>query len=612
MSHRHRLLWNGILGAAHMTEDPYRHLHAEDYADDFSTGRVGWRDMVFMGGRRTVSLDGDWRFVLDLFDEGLRQKWYLDSPGDPGEWSVPRDYDAGDWQTAPVPSCWNVLKPEWTYFEGSAWYTRFFASPPLVSDERLFLRIGAANYEARVFLNGRFAGAHRGGSTPFFVELGPHLRAGENRLQIQVENRRRPDRVPMHHTDWFNYGGIYREIELVTVPEVFIRDFRVALVPNSGCSRIIAEVELSRPDEGEARLTVPALGIDVPVPVSHGHGRLEIEARPDLWSPQRPQLYDLILTCGSDTVTDKVGFREIRVEGREIFLNGDPLWLRGICCHEDDVTLGKCTDEADICRRLAHAKELGANCIRLAHYPHHEMVARLADEEGMMLFEEIPVYWAIDFENPDTFADAENQLRELMRRDANRASVIFWGVGNENADTDARFAFMRGLAATARAADPTRLVTAACLINRERFRIEDRLADALDVIGLNEYFGWYEPDFADLARLLENSDPDRPVMVTECGAEAVTGRMGAPGELFSEAHQAHVLETQFKTVRDAPYMRGFFPWLLYDFRTERRQTAFQRGYNLKGLIDRDKTRKKAAFDAVRRLYEKLAGASRPG
>jgi len=595
-----------------MADDPDHHLHDEAYADAFDAGRVGWRDMIFMGGRATVDLGGDWHFALDLFDEGLRQQWYRDAPGDPADWQVPRDYDSGDWQTAPVPSTWNLLKPEWFYFEGSAWYTRFFQAPDLAPVERLFLRIGAANYEARVFLNGRFAGAHRGGSTPFFVELGPHLSNGENRLQIQVENRRLADRVPMHHTDWFNYGGLYRDVRLVPVPDVFIRDFRIALVPGSAFSRIAVEVELSAPTDETVRLAIPALGVDAAVPIKQGRGRIEIAARPELWSPEDPRLYDVTLAAGRDFVTDRIGFREVRVEGHEILLNGRPLWLRGICCHEDDVALGKATSDEDISRRLGHARDLGANCIRLAHYPHHEDVARLADETGMLLFEEIPVYWAIDFANPDTYADAENQLKELIRRDANRASVIFWGVGNENADTDARFAFMRGLAEAARDADPTRLVTAACLINRERFRIEDRLADALDVIGLNEYYGWYEPDFADLERLLANSDPDRPVMITECGADAVTGRQGVAGELFSEAHQAHVLETQLRTVAKAPYIRGFFPWLLYDFRSERRQTTFQRGYNLKGLIDLDKTRKKRAFETLRRLYEEMAGLAPPG
>ena len=190
--------------------------------------------MVTLAGRTVLSLDGPWRFVLDLHDEGLRQRWYAHDDTPVAAWAIPRDYDDGAWQTAPVPSCWNMLQPEWMYFEGSAWYTRVFDRPHGPPGERVFLRVGAANYEARVFLNGDFVGAHRGGSTPFFIELTGRLKDGANRLQIQVDNRRRLDQVPMNHTDWFNYGGLYREVGLVRVPAVFIRDFGVALAPGSG------------------------------------------------------------------------------------------------------------------------------------------------------------------------------------------------------------------------------------------------------------------------------------------------------------------------------------------------------------------------------------------
>ena len=144
--------------------------------------------------------------------------------------------------------------------------------------------------------------------------------------------------------------------------------------------------------------------------------------------------------------------------------------------HEDDAKLGKVITEDDLRRRYAHAKEMGCNFVRLAHYPHHERAVELADEVGLLVWAEIPVYWAIDFANPATERDAQNQLVELIRRDRNRASVAIWSVGNENADTDARLAFMKGLAETARAEDPTRLVAAACLVNHAKLKIEDRLA----------------------------------------------------------------------------------------------------------------------------------------
>ena len=305
-------------------------------------------------------------------------------------------------------------------------------------------------------------------------------------------------------------------------------------------------------------------------------------------------------------MVEHIGFREIRADGERLLLNGQPLYLRGICVHEDDSLTGKCTGEADLERRFAHARELGANFLRLAHYPHHERAAEIADRRGMLLWEEIPVYWAIDFDNEQTYADAENQLLELIARDANRASVIAWGVGNENADTDPRYRFMSGLAEAARRADPTRLITAACLINREKFEIADRLAAHLDVIGLNEYFGWYEPDFAGLEKLLANSHPGKPVVISETGADALAGHRGSPATLFTEDHQAEVYRRQLEILARAPYVRGICPWILYDFRTERRQTRFQQGWNRKGLIAEDKQTKKLAFEVLAAHYRGLA------
>ncbi len=582
--------------------DPYLHLHDEAYACPFAARRVGVRDMIAMAGRRSLSLDGEWRFVLDLHDEGLRQHWYAD-PVEPIEkWVVPRDYDDGAWQTITVPSCWNMARPDWTFFEGSGWYTREFHHASSNPGERLFLRVGAANYEARIFLNGQFAGSHRGGSTPFFIELTAFVREGANRIQIQVENRRQRDRVPMNHTDWFNYGGVYREVSLVRVPSVFIRDFGAALVPGSGSRKLCFDIALSDPVNGLANVEIDGLGGPFMVPVEGGRGMAEIEAMPESWSPERPRLYPVRVRFGEDVLSDRIGFREISVVGDRILLNGVDIFLRGICVHEDDAICGKSTSEEDIRRRFRHIRELNANFVRLSHYPHHERVAEIADEEGILLWSEIPVYWAIDFGNPDTLADADNQLQELIRRDRNRASIIVWGIGNENHDTDARLAFMSALARTARTMDGTRLVSAACLINRESFRIEDRLAETLDLIGINEYFGWYEPSFEGLRRLLANSAPGKPVIITETGADALAGRHGPANELFTEECQANVLDQQLLTLAGVPYIRGVAPWILYDFRTERRQTAFQRGYNRKGLIAADKATRKLAFAVVARRY----------
>lgn len=590
-------------------EDPFAHLHQEDYANRFDGPEISHESLVTRAGRDLVPLPGPWRFTPDLFDEGLRQNWPALDGEPPERWVLPRDYDPGGGTVVRIPSCWNLARPEWTHFEGMGWYETQFDAPEDGAGRTVVLWIGAANSETRVFLNGTLLGRHLGGSTPFCVDLTEALRPRSNRLQIAVDNRRRADRVPMHHIDWFNYGGLFREVGLLVLPPVYIRDAGVALVPDGRFSSIRCDVTLSDRVDCTATVEIPELALSVTIPVREGSGEAIVSVKPDLWSPDRPKLYDVAITCGEDRIADRVGFREIATRGDEILLNGSPVTLLGVCVHEDDEALGRVSTEEDVRRRFAHARALNANFLRLAHYPHHEHVARLADEMGLLLWAEIPVYWAIAFDNPQTLRDARNQLTELIRRDRNRASVIIWGIGNENADTDARYAFMAELASLARRADPTRLVAAACLINREHFRIEDRLIEHLDVIGVNEYFGWYEPDFSGLDRLLARSAPGKPVVISETGADALAGLRGAGRALFTEDWQATFYREQVARLRRAPYIRGMAAWLLYDFRSERRQTRFQRGYNRKGLVAQDKVTRKLAFEVLAELYRDWAQGS---
>ncbi len=592
------------VSSAHEVFDPFHHLHNEDYCRQYDSLPVGADVMVACAGRSRVSLDGEWFFTIDPFDEGLRQKWFEDEPSPPESWPVPRDYDAGCGGTIPVPACWNMVCPEWRHYEGGAWYSRIVEWRGDAT-ARWVLRIGSANYLARVFVNGRYIASHRGGSTPFFVELTHALKPGGNRVQIQVDSTRRADQVPMRHFDWFNYGGIYREIALYQLPQIFFRQAVCQLVADGSYANLSVKVSLSDSVDGEALVTIPELGIEQSIKVRQGIGQVVITTNPIVWSPDNPKLYDVHFRYNDDVVADRIGFREIRVEGTQVLLNGTPIFLKGICVHEDDIVLGKKSTRDDVKRRFADARALGCNFIRLSHYPHHEHVAEIADETGMLLWEEIPVYWAIDFANAGTFADAANQLREMIRRDANRASVIVWGVGNENADSDERYSFMSRLAGIAKNEDPSRLVSAACLINRKTFRIEDRLAQHLDIIGLNEYFGWYEPEVDGLQRLLANSQPEKPVIISETGADAKAGHHGPPDKRYTEEFQARYFERQIDIVRQTGYICGITPWVLYDYRSERRQTVFNQGFNRKGLIAENKITRKQAFATLAEYYHSI-------
>ncbi len=584
-----------------------KHVHDETYYCRHNLQNLNHTTMVFCRNRPKESLNGLWHFTIDPYDTGLRADWHILDKVDANNCPIPWDYDANSEELIRVPSCWNLAQPMYHYYEGSAWYTRTFTYRPLEKNERVFLRVGGANYDTKVYLNETFLGNHYGGSTPFFVELTGHLQPA-NILQLCVNNTRTLDRVPMRNTDWFNYGGIYRDVELYRLNPSFIKDFFIYLVPDDQYNKLTGKVTVDGETKaGPVQIDIPELGIQHALSLQGAEANFSLEAAPELWSPENPKLYEVRVTYGTDQITDRVGFRQIDVRGTAIYLNGEEIYLRGVACHEDDTALGKVSTEADIRRRFAHAKELNCNCLRLAHYPHTERVAELADEAGLLLWEEIPVYWAIDFDNPATYQDAENQLLELIKRDRNRASVIIWSVGNENADTDERLAFMGRLARTAKQTDPSRLTSAACLVNHHKLAIEDRLAQHLDVIGLNEYYGWYDPDFNKLGQLIHNSHPDKPVIISEVGAGALAGHHGCRSDMFTEEYMAYVYEEQIKHLQAVPYVKGMTPWILYDFRAERRYNRFQKGYNRKGLIADDKQTKKLAFYVLQNFYADKKG-----
>lgn len=595
-------------------DEGFDNILTYDYDKEYREGPVlSGRLLPVSGGREAVSLDGKWRFCPDVFNSTVRSRWFEETRYNRDGQPLPYDFDFEQWDEGEVPGVWNAFKPEYALYEGPGVYFKQF-DYKISKEKRVFLRIGAANYEARIWLNGRYLGRHLGGFTPFAAEVTDCIKE-KNRLIILTDNSRKGDQVPSCHYDWFNYGGIHRSVTLVETPRLYIRSFSLRLSRrNKG--RLEYQVSLSGDEEGSGELKavilVEELGISKTVScISQEGGAFEArgyfqvdEDSLCLWEPEKPFLYHVTVQAGQDEVRDEIGFRRIEARDRKIFLNGHSVFLRGMCVHEESPSRLKAVNGEDMEETLKMAKELGCNFLRLTHYPHNEQMAKLADRLGIMLWEEIPVYWALEFENPETIQNAEGQLEELILRDQNRASVIIWSVGNENPDTDARYYFMRRLAELARGLDDSRLIGAACLIDVEEGRIKDRLLESLDVAGINEYYGWYLKDFGCLREILERYEADKPVIVTETGAEAKGGLHGGQNEVYTEECQAAVYREQFSLLFQYPFIRGVTPWILYDYASMRRMNCMQRGYNLKGLITADRKHKKMAWDVVVEAYRK--------
>jgi beta-glucuronidase len=583
-----------------------------NYKQAFKEPLLDAGSLIDVHGRRYLNLDGDWKFQIDPYDSIRRRLAFapayfglLNMAEDDALRMPFTDLPLGAWRTVSVPGCWNTELPELRNYEGVALYVTTFDGPP--SGPRYVLRVGAANYESTLWLNGVFLGRHEGGFTPFCVDITPHLQP-RNVLAIVVDNRREADRVPALEYDWVNYGGIFRSVHLVELPPAHIGRWFLRLLPGSDFRRLRLDVETSAGERESVILTVPELGVEERATVDeHGTASLEFSAEPKLWSPEEPYLYEIEVALESgDRLEDKVGFREVRVEGESLLLNGRPVFLRGVSAHEEFPGRGHAARSDDTREMLETARELGCNFLRLAHYPHHENAAQMADELGLLLWEEVPVYWAIDFGAPAVLASARNQLMELVLRDRNRAGVIIWGVANETPNTPERLEFVSELAACARQLDPTRLVSAALLPEAE-----DAMMAHLDLVGLNEYFGWYYGAPEDVEPLLERLvSRGKPIVISEFGADCVAGKRGGPNESRTEEFQAHFYQRQFASILRFSSVVGTAPWVFYDFQSPLRLNRYQRGYNRKGLIADDHQTRKLAFDAVRRVYAGLRTAAR--
>ena len=561
-------------------------------------------------GRDAVCLDGNWKYIVDVYNTGAmdyranpipdRSSFFADKSFYSDQ-KVLVEYDFDYAKEIAVPGDWNTQKRELYYYEGAVWYrTKFDARPR--QGRRYFLYFGAANYETVVGLNGRRLGSHEGGFTPFNFEVTDRLKEGDNSLVVNVDNTRRMDGVPTVNSDWWNYGGITRSVYLVETPETFIREYSVQLKKGSP-GVIEGWVRLDGPDaSSKVTVSIPELKVSRTVTAdASGLARFEIEAKPILWCPENPKLYEVSISSGMDAIMDRIGFRTIETLGDKLLLNGKEVFCKGISIHEEMIggAGGRANSMEHARALLAEVKAMNCNFVRLAHYPHNENMVRAAEEMGIMVWSEIPVYWTISFDNPDTYANAEQQLTDMITRDRNRANVIIWSVANETPLGDSRLTFLGKLIAKARELDPTRLVSAAMeKVERPRrmLTVNDPLTEIADLISFNQYVGWYDGTPEKCDEVTWTFDVKKPVIVTEFGGGALYGRHGDVDQRFTEENQEYLYRKNIEMLDRMPGLAGTSPWILKDFRSPKRMLdGIQDDYNRKGLLSEKGERKKAFY-----------------
>lgn len=571
--------------------------------------------------REQWSLNGKWHYIVDAYEGGSFGFSPVWRDAKPQSKSDRVEYDFDKSPTLWVPGDWNSQSERLFYYEGTIWYRQQFETPDEAKGKRLFVYFDGANYNTRAFLNSKELGKHEGGFTPFNFEITDQVRAGTNTLVVGVSSARWGDGIPGKTTDWWNYGGITRDVRLVAVPSTFVENFKLQLAKGSA-DHAAGWVQLNgKSFPSEVQVSIAELGMRQSFAVDE-RGRAELTfdfENLQRWSPEQPKLYTVRIQAGDDVVTDEIGFRTLETRGADLLLNGKSIFLRGVCLHEEEsLRAGRAWSRKDAEKLLGYARDMNCNFVRLAHYPHNENLIRLADEWGIMLWCEQPLYWGIDWKNDWVLNKAKRMFDEQIARDQNRASVIIWSICNETGISDSRNKFLAAVASHVRSQDDTRLISAALKPDNDHTSdrdpvlfFSDPLGQHLDVVAFNEYVGWYNglPDRCKEKTFKVNYD--KPLIVSEFGGGALQGYHGDKETRWTEEYQEWLFQESIPMLEKIPQLRGTAPWVLVDFRSPLRMLPdIQDGWNRKGLVSERGDRKKA-FYIMRDWYGRKAEAGQP-
>ena len=513
------------------------------------------------------------------------------------------------WQAVSLPHTWNAEDGQSTaeYTRGRCWYRKSFEAPALPAGGRAVLKFEGVQHIAEVFCNGQLLVTHKGGYSTFFVDLTDSLQPGENVVAVCADNA--AAHIYPQMADFTFFGGIYRPVSLLLLEA---DHFSLEMSGSDGIfitPKVDGSVRVDAYAHGGQAISVTLLDpLGSPVAqgcaaLQDGHAVVElVVSEPRRWQGvQDPSLYSAVVTLdASDALSIRFGFREFRVDPEQgFFLNDMYTPLRGASRHQDRQDLGSALGLKEHAEDIALLLEMGANCVRLAHYQHAQAFYDLSDETGLVAWAEIPFISIFD-PSPESHANTISQMTELVLQNYNHASICCWGIGNElglGGETEALMANLRELNDLCHRLDPHRPTAIA---NVAFTKTSSEMNQVADLFGYNQYLGWYMGKAEELAPWLDATHaaiPGRCLGITEYGAESVMGWHSDEPRVrdYTEEYQALVHEISMKAISERPYLWATFIWNMFDFAAANRDEGGSKGRNNKGMVTFDRKIKKDAF-----------------
>ncbi len=561
--------------------------------------------------RNAVNLSGIWQCKIDSADVGEKENWFN---------------GLSDTRSIAVPGSWNEQFEDSRDYMGTVWYELKTFIPKSWNGQNIFIRVGSANYAAKIWINGTPVGIHEGGHLPFAFNVNNYVKFNaENRITISVENFLKTARVPpggvgipggtgiwskypKANFDFFPYGGLERAVWLLTTPKESIQDISVSTnIYNKDGEVVVTVQKTGNIKKGVATLTGNEKNYTIGFNFLGDKATVRIKV-PDahFWNTTNPYLYNLNVSLDDDKdqYNLNVGIRTITVTDKQILLNGQQIQLKGFNKHEDFAIFGRGTAQPVMIKDCALMKWTGANALRTSHYPDDEEQMNLADKEGILVIDEIPAV-GLYFEGADLparQAACKRYIEELVARDKNHPSVIMWSLANEPSSDRSKASleasvesFKELLALTKKLDNRPAVIVGAAGAPLEWLALSD-------IVCINRYYGWYSNtgDIKTGATQLSKELDDlyqklkKPILITEFGADAQAGMHATPSEMFTEEYQTEFIKAYLDVAAMKDFVAGNYVWVFADFKTSQGVVRFG-GLNLKGVFTRDRKPKQAAY-----------------